>query len=334
MARARLLAIATILLAPCLLASPASAQARKPAPPDAVVHFIYPRDGQVVQGGKLWVRMGLRNMGVAPAGVVKDGTGHHHLLIDVEELPPLDEPIPNDRNHRHFGGGQTEARVEDLAPGPHTLQLMLADEAHVPFDPPVMRAGDLLSFIVQGHYPTNQLSPMIAGVAAEVINDPNDPPNGEPPHRSTELEPLTGTWRIFVRLQPRMLGTGPIEEPASQQQVPVSFSGEEGRVYEGLERAFRIPTYTVTSASPSTIDLSEGTQVTISGTNMPGQILVRWYSGTTYLESTANGCADVCNSVTAPPPAGITPGTYEIVAHLSVFTQETVVGLGNVTVVP
>jgi hypothetical protein len=92
----------------------------------------------VVQGGKLWVRMGLRNMGVAPAGVVKDGTGHHHLLIDVEELPPLDEPIPNDRNHRHFGGGQTEARVEDLAPGPHTLQLMLADEAHVPFDPPVI----------------------------------------------------------------------------------------------------------------------------------------------------------------------------------------------------
>ena len=123
-------------------------------------------------------------------------------------------------------------------------------------------------------------------------------------------------------------------EPASQQQVPVSFSGEEGRVYEGLERAFRTPTYTVTSASPSTIDLSDGTQLTISGTNMPGQILVRWYSGTTYLESTANGCADVCNSVTAPPPAGITPGTYEIVAHLSVFTQETVVGLGNVTVVP
>jgi hypothetical protein len=143
MARARLLAIATILLAPGLLtpgllAQPASTQARKPAPPGAVVHFIYPRDGQVVQGGKLWVRMGLRNMGVAPAGVVKDGTGHHHLLVDVEELPPLDEPIPNDRNHRHFGGGQTEARVEDLAPGPHTLQLMLADEAHVPFDPPVM----------------------------------------------------------------------------------------------------------------------------------------------------------------------------------------------------
>ena len=210
----------------------------------------------------------------------------------------------------------------------------LEENYDYPFDPPVMRAGDLLSFIVQGHYPTNQLSPMIAGVAAEVINDPNDPPNGEPPHRSTELEPLTGTWRIFVRLQPRMLGTGPIEEPASQQQVPVSFSGEEGRVYEGLERAFRTPTYTVTSASPSTIDLSDGTQLTISGTNMPGQILVRWYSGTTYLESTANGCADVCNSVTAPPPAGITPGTYEIVAHLSVFTQETVVGLGNVTVVP
>lgn len=138
MAWARLLAIATILLSPAFLASAATAQERKPAPPDSVVYFIYPRDGTVVQGGKLWVRMGLRNMGVAPAGIAKDGTGHHHLLVDVEELPPLDEPIPNDRNHRHFGGGQTEARIEDLTPGPHTLQLMLADEAHVPFDPPVV----------------------------------------------------------------------------------------------------------------------------------------------------------------------------------------------------
>lgn len=202
------------------------------------------------------------------------------------------------------------------------------------FDPPVMRSGDLLSFIVQGYYPINSLTPMIGGTQAEIVNDPNDPPGGEPPHRSTELEPLTGTWRIFMRLQPRVLGSGPIAEPMSQQQLAVSFTGVEGREFQGLERAFRTPVYTVSSASPATIDLSENTLLTIAGTNMPGQVLVRWHSGSSYLTSTANGCADVCNSVSAPPPAGITPGTYEIVAHLSIFTDETVVGLGSVTVVP
>ncbi|HMR31401.1 MAG TPA: DUF4399 domain-containing protein [Geminicoccaceae bacterium] len=136
MATGRLVALTLALAA--LLPVAVQAQERKPAPPGGAVYFIYPRDGQVVQGGKLWVRMGLRNMGVAPAGIARDGTGHHHLLVDVDDLPALDEPIPNDRNHRHFGGGQTEARVEDLTPGKHTLQLMLADENHVPFDPPVM----------------------------------------------------------------------------------------------------------------------------------------------------------------------------------------------------
>ncbi len=140
MTTGRLLALSLALGTALATALPlaAAAQERKPAPPQSAVYFIYPRDGAVVQGGKLWVRMGLRNMGVAPAGIAKDGTGHHHLLVDVDDLPPLDEPIPNDRNHRHFGGGQTEARIEDLAPGKHTLQLMLADENHVSFDPPVM----------------------------------------------------------------------------------------------------------------------------------------------------------------------------------------------------
>ena len=135
MALGRLLALSLALSVPL---GAALAQERKAPPPDAAVYFIYPREGTVVVGGKVWVRMGLRNMGVAPAGVVKDGTGHHHLLVDVDELPLLDEPIPNDKNHLHFGGGQTEARLEDLAPGKHTLQLMLADENHVPFDPPVV----------------------------------------------------------------------------------------------------------------------------------------------------------------------------------------------------
>ena len=74
-------------------------------------------------------------MGVAPAGVDKPNSGHHHLLIDAP-LPPLDQPIPNDENHLHFGGGQTEATVT-LPKGRHTLQLLLGDAYHVPHDPPV-----------------------------------------------------------------------------------------------------------------------------------------------------------------------------------------------------
>jgi hypothetical protein len=108
----------------------------RPAPPDAKLYIIWPANGQVIKGGKFWLRMGLKGMGVAPAQVAWPNTGHHHVLVDAEP-PPLDEPIPNDRNHLHFGKGQTEARIE-LPPGTHTLQLMLGDEAHVPFDPPVL----------------------------------------------------------------------------------------------------------------------------------------------------------------------------------------------------
>jgi hypothetical protein len=79
--------------------------------------------------------MGLRNMGVAPKGTGGANTGHHHLLIDTE-LPPMNEAIPNDRNHLHFGAGETEARVE-LPPGKHTLQLLQGDKDHMPHNPPV-----------------------------------------------------------------------------------------------------------------------------------------------------------------------------------------------------
>ena len=72
---------------------------------------------------------------MAPAGVATPNTGHHHLLIDTP-MPPLDQPIPNDRNHLHFGLGQTETMLE-LPPGTHTLQLLMGDAEHVPHDPPV-----------------------------------------------------------------------------------------------------------------------------------------------------------------------------------------------------
>ena len=107
----------------------------KPMPENAKVYIIWPGDGQVIQGGKFWVRMGLSGAGVAPAGIEKDRTGHHHLIVDAD-LPPLDREIPNDKNHLHFGLGQTEARLE-LPPGRHTLQMLFADDAHVPHAPPL-----------------------------------------------------------------------------------------------------------------------------------------------------------------------------------------------------
>jgi hypothetical protein len=103
--------------------------------PEANVYIISPKDGQKVSSPFL-VQFGLRGMGVAPAGVEKDGTGHHHLLINTS-LENFDDALPADDNYRHFGGGQTEV-VLDLQPGTHTLQLLLADHNHIPHNPPVM----------------------------------------------------------------------------------------------------------------------------------------------------------------------------------------------------
>jgi hypothetical protein len=113
----------------------AASSGRQPSPPDASVYFVYPRDGDLIYP-KSTIRFGLRNMGVAPAGVSKANTGHHHLVVD-SDTPALDAPIPNDPNHMHFGSGQTEVKLT-LTPGEHTLQLMLADDQHVPHDPPVI----------------------------------------------------------------------------------------------------------------------------------------------------------------------------------------------------
>lgn len=125
------------LALPLLLLSPLLAPAATPAPPGAEVYFISPKDGETVSS-PVTVRFGLKGMGVAPAGTQKDATGHHHLLIDAD-LPPLDQPVPTDDHHKHFGAGQTET-VITLPPGKHTLQLLLGDFSHIPHDPPVKSA--------------------------------------------------------------------------------------------------------------------------------------------------------------------------------------------------
>jgi hypothetical protein len=123
-----------VLFAALLLAGPPASAQRRSMPEDARVYILWPYDGLAIRGG-FWVRMGLSEGGIAPANVEKALTGHHHLLVDVD-LPAMDKPIPNDRNHLHFGLGQTEARLE-LPPGRHTLQLLLGDADHVPHDPPL-----------------------------------------------------------------------------------------------------------------------------------------------------------------------------------------------------
>ena len=117
-------------------ATPAEDSGLSVAPENASVYFISPYDNETIAGGQFWIRFGLRNMGIAPAGIEKQYTGHHHLLVNTG-LPAMDESIPSDDNHIHFGRGQTEYFVE-LPPGTHTLQLLLGDHDHIPHSPPVM----------------------------------------------------------------------------------------------------------------------------------------------------------------------------------------------------
>lgn len=127
----------TALLALALALLPSAAYSQETqSPADAYLYFIWPQDGETIKGA-FWARFGLRNMGVTQAGSNAPNTGHHHLLIDVQEPLALNEPIPQDKAHLHFGAGQTEARIE-LPPGKHTLQLVLGDAKHYPFNPPVI----------------------------------------------------------------------------------------------------------------------------------------------------------------------------------------------------
>ncbi len=106
-----------------------------PSPAGAEVYFISPKDGETVTS-PVTVKFGLKGMGIAPAGVTMENTGHHHLIVDGD-APPAGTPVPADPTHLHYGKGQTEAAVE-LKPGKHTLLLVLGDFVHAPHNPPVV----------------------------------------------------------------------------------------------------------------------------------------------------------------------------------------------------
>jgi len=130
----RAVAIAAVFIAAA--ATAVWAQERTPAPASAEVYFISPKDGATVSS-PVTVQFGLKGMGVAPAGVKFENTGHHHLLIDTDAPADSSQPLPVSDNVRHFGKGQTETTLE-LKPGKHTLQLLLGDQNHTPHNPPVI----------------------------------------------------------------------------------------------------------------------------------------------------------------------------------------------------
>ena len=117
-------------------ASLACAQERTPSPAGAEVYIITPKNGAHVSSPVV-VRFGLKGMGIAPAGVKFDNTGHHHLLIDTDPPADLSAPLPATDKIVHFGKGQTETSLT-LTPGKHTLQLLLADQNHIPHSPPLL----------------------------------------------------------------------------------------------------------------------------------------------------------------------------------------------------
>jgi hypothetical protein len=123
---------------PAAAAPPAASLPRTPAPAGAAAYIIEPAEGAQVTN-PVRVVFGLKGFGVAPAGVERPDAGHHHLLVDAGLPANLGMPLPNDEQHRHFGGGQTEVELT-LAPGRHTLQLVLGDHLHVPHDPPITSA--------------------------------------------------------------------------------------------------------------------------------------------------------------------------------------------------
>ena len=135
-----------LLIGMFVTAGATCASAQTPSPPDAKVYFINLKDGAELDSPFL-VQFGLSGMGVAPAGIEKPNTGHHHLIIDTALTPEeLKQPIPADDHHLHFGAGQTEAMVT-LPKGEHTLQLVLGDWTHIPHVPPVM--SDVITVTVR-----------------------------------------------------------------------------------------------------------------------------------------------------------------------------------------
>ncbi len=111
---------------------------------EAKVYFINLKDGDTVVN-PVFIQFGLSGKGVAPAGVAMENTGHHHLLININNLD-LSKPIPSSKNHLHFGGGQTETTI-NLPLGEQELQLVFGDMYHIPHSNPLI--SEKITIVVQ-----------------------------------------------------------------------------------------------------------------------------------------------------------------------------------------
>jgi hypothetical protein len=136
-----------LCLALAVLAPGVAAAAEPYWPATARLYIISPRNGDVI-AGPVRIVMGLSGLGVAPAGVDKPNTGHHHILVDAPAPAgeELNAPMPATDNLRHFGGGQTETSLA-LPPGKHTIQLILGDQNHIPHNPPLV--SEVISITVK-----------------------------------------------------------------------------------------------------------------------------------------------------------------------------------------
>ena len=169
-------AVVTFCFAPSAMAG------ESPSAPDATVYFVNLEDGATVSS-PVKVMFGLSGMGVAPAGTEKENTGHHHILVNRAPLgegedgaEELDYALPADENHVHFGGGQTETMLE-LAPGEHTLQLVLGDMNHIPHNPPI--TSDVITITgrvdgtrrVPSNHPAGTCPPLYRGNGGQVMRN-------------------------------------------------------------------------------------------------------------------------------------------------------------------
>ncbi|PCJ46155.1 MAG: rod shape-determining protein RodA [Moraxellaceae bacterium] len=123
-----------VILLPLVSVAHAASLAISSSPEGAMAYIISPANGEIVDKS-VTIKFGLKGMGVSPAGIDKEGTGHHHLLVDGKMLPALDKPMGTEV--MHFGGGQTEKTLE-LTAGKHTLQLVLGNHNHIPHNPPII----------------------------------------------------------------------------------------------------------------------------------------------------------------------------------------------------
>ena len=135
----KIIILLSIALVAGFAASTAISQIKLPktkSPAGANSYIISPANGETVPA-TFKVQFGLEGMGIAPAGIVFENTGHHHMLVDVDDMPDFGIPLPATDNVLHYGKGQTETTLT-LEPGEHTLQLVLGDHLHIPHDPPVV----------------------------------------------------------------------------------------------------------------------------------------------------------------------------------------------------